>query len=84
MSSGGLVLEAGSSAGYETGSWRTFRPVINPGRCNCCLNCWAYCPDGAILVRDGEVPDVDLKHCKGCGICSRECPQQAIAMEVGV
>jgi len=34
------------------------------------------------MVEDGKVVDIDLDHCKGCGICAYECPPkvQAITM----
>jgi len=42
--------------------------------------CWIYCPDSAILVEDKKVKEIDLEHCKGCGICAEECPVKAIKM----
>ena len=80
ISPGGLVRDAGSSVAYKTGAWRSWRPIIDPGKCNYCMTCWAYCPDGSILVENCRVMGVDLDHCKGCGICARECPQKAITM----
>jgi len=79
---GGLIIEAGNAEKYETGSWRSFRPVRDDEKCIHCLTCWIYCPDSAIIVEDGKVVGVDLDHCKGCGICARECPKkvQAITM----
>lgn len=77
---GGLILEAGNAAAYETGSWRTRAPAIDYDRCTNCLFCWIFCPDGAIEVKDGKVVGIDLYHCKGCGICARECPREAITM----
>lgn len=77
---GGLISDAGNSEEYETGGWRSFRPVWDEQKCNNCNVCWIYCPDGAILMEDGEVVGIDLAHCKGCGICALECPQQAITM----
>lgn len=79
---GGLILAPGNSVLYETGDWRTFRPVWYPDRCIHCLFCWAFCPDAAILVRDGKVTGVDYRYCKGCGICARECPDKARALEM--
>jgi pyruvate ferredoxin oxidoreductase delta subunit len=35
-----------------------------------------YCPDNAI---DGDL-NADLIFCKGCGICTNECPKKAIEM----
>jgi pyruvate ferredoxin oxidoreductase delta subunit len=77
---GGLITEAGNSAQYETGGWRTYRPVVDRDACKNCLFCWIYCPDSAVMVEDEKIKGIDLKYCKGCGICARECPAKAIQM----
>lgn len=77
---GGLITEAGNAANYITGGWRAFRPVRDKEKCTNCLICWACCPDSAIRVKDGKLTDIDLDHCKGCGICARECPKKIIKM----
>jgi NADPH-dependent glutamate synthase beta subunit-like oxidoreductase len=62
------------------------------GDCNLCSNCWAFCPDLAVNITSGESDgtytmlkgehmDINYEVCKGCGICARECPRGAIAME---
>jgi Pyruvate/2-oxoacid:ferredoxin oxidoreductase delta subunit len=39
------------------------------------------CPDNAIVkLGPGRGFHIDLDYCKGCGICSSECPCGAIAM----
>ncbi len=76
---GGVIEQAGNSDDYETGSWRTFRPVHDKEKCINCLRCWTLCPDSAILVADGKITGVNYKHCKGCGICARECPDKVQA-----
>lgn len=63
----------------RTGSWRVQRPVLDPGKCNNCLICWLFCPEGSIQRGERWV-SIDLAFCKGCGICVRECPRQAIHM----
>lgn len=70
----GLVFEPGSSAEYHTGTWRTERPVRDTDRCTHCMICWVFCPDSAIIVKDGRWVAFDYDHCKGCGICASVCP----------
>lgn len=77
---GGLILEPGNAINYKTGSWRTFKPVIDKEKCTNCLLCWIYCPDSSIVVEDGKIKGIDYEHCKGCGICSAQCPVKAIKM----
>jgi 2-oxoacid:acceptor oxidoreductase delta subunit (pyruvate/2-ketoisovalerate family) len=79
---GGMILEAGNSVEYNTGGWRTFRPIHNADKCTNCLLCWIYCPDSAIRVKDGKFLEFDLEHCKGCGICARECPDKVKAIDM--
>jgi pyruvate ferredoxin oxidoreductase delta subunit len=60
----------------KTGTWRTFRPIVDKEVCNSCGICSMYCPDAVI----DEEYNIDLIYCKGCGICANECPKSAIAM----
>lgn len=57
------------------------------GDCNYCGNCWVFCPESSITT----LPDsngvngtlrfqVDNVTCKGCGICTHECPRAALTM----
>jgi pyruvate ferredoxin oxidoreductase delta subunit len=78
---GGLILEPGNSVKYLTGSWRAKKPIRDEEKCKHCLICWAYCPDGAIIVEDGKIKEINYDYCKGCGICANECPEKAITME---
>lgn len=80
LPAGGLILEAGNSDDYETGSWRTYKPVLDENKCNSCLICWIHCPDSSIIVEDGEMKGFDMKHCKGCGICAEVCPPKIKAI----
>ncbi len=79
---GGVIDEPGTAINYETGDWRTLRPVHNKEKCINCLACWVYCPDAAIMLKDGKVEGIDLKHCKGCGICAQECPPKVKAIKM--
>jgi 2-oxoacid:acceptor oxidoreductase delta subunit (pyruvate/2-ketoisovalerate family) len=80
LQTGGLIVPGGNAVEYETGNWRTELPVIDLERCNHCMICWIYCPEGTILVTDGKVTGVNQVHCKGCGICATECPTKVIDM----
>jgi pyruvate ferredoxin oxidoreductase delta subunit len=77
---GGLILEAGNAERYKTGGWRTFRPLWDEEVCIQCLRCWIYCPDNSIVLREEKMVDINYDYCKGCGICFRECPTEAIKM----
>ena len=74
LDAGGVITKPGCSEEYDTGSWRVFRPVFIPENCIHCFFCWIYCPDSAVLTEEGKVVGIDYDHCKGCGICARECP----------
>lgn len=77
---GSIVVEPGSASQYQTGGWRSQRPVIDNELCNKCGLCYIYCPD-ACLDQDKEgYFEVNLYYCKGCGICATECPKDAITM----
>ena len=80
LETGVVILEPGSSVQYQSGTWRTFRPIIDMEKCTHCMLCWVYCPDSSIMVNDSKVIGIDYEHCKGCGICARECPREAISM----
>ena len=79
---GGIILEAGNSHEYETGSWRSLRPIHEKEKCTNCLLCWVYCPDSSIVVKEGKFDHFDYDHCKGCGICAHECPPKASAIKM--
>ena len=52
------------------------------GTCNLCQECVLFCPDVCIALAESEdAVQVDLEHCKGCGICAQECPRGVISME---
>lgn len=78
LPAGGVIIEGGNSVFYETGTWRTWRPVYKSENCIQCLNCWVFCPEDAFKLKDGnnkkEISEINYFHCKGCGICAKECP----------
>ena len=79
----GDIVEAGTARKFKTGDWRTERPVFDSKKCISCMLCWISCPDSAIIVKEDKVTGINYEHCKGCGICAKECPPKvgAIAME---
>lgn len=82
----GDAISGGTAAEFETGDWRSEKPIFHKENCINCYFCWAYCPDSAILLDENKkVVGIDYKYCKGCGICDRECPtkkeKRAITME---
>lgn len=77
---GGIVEEPGTAVEYNTGSWRTYRPVLDKEKCINCMICWISCPDSSIKILDGKMIGFDYDHCKGCGICAEECPKKVRAI----
>jgi len=75
-----MARPAKASIGAPTGGWRTFRPVLNEEKCEKCMLCWLYCPDGVISVGGDGYPLFDYEYCKGCGICAYECRSKAIEL----
>ncbi len=81
MTIGGEIYEGGTARLTHTGEWRADMPVWDPVKCKQCLMCALYCPDSSIPVTDRKRSDFDFDHCKGCGICWKVCPFDAIHME---
>ena len=61
---GGAILEPGCYERNNTGTWRTYVPVVFSDKarekeadrkaCIQCLQCWILCPDSAIPVKEGK------------------------------
>ena len=73
------TAKAGSLIETPTGiTWRIQHPEILE-KCNTCLDCTLFCPDGALAEQEGKIV-LTLSLCKGCGICANECKENAIQM----
>ncbi len=77
---GSIIDKPGSTVQYQTGDWKSQRPVIDNDKCNKCGLCYIYCPEGCIEQKIDGYFEPNLTYCKGCGICSVECPKKAITM----
>jgi pyruvate ferredoxin oxidoreductase delta subunit len=81
-----LEAKSGSSASNKTGTWRTYKPVVDHEKCIGCGTCEKVCPEGVCFStgkknsKNKIFYDNDLDYCKGCGICAEECPVKAIKM----
>jgi len=75
------LVGLGSFVENKTGSWRTFKPIMDHEKCIRCLFCWFYCPEGAIEHTEDTKNQLKINYdyCKGCGICASECPVDAIS-----
>ena len=64
---------------FNIKEWKYQRPVTNVSKCCQCGICYLFCPTGC--VRDmGGYYAADLEYCKGCSICAKMCPIDAIEM----
>jgi len=77
---GCVVAEAGNASEYRTGDWRSQHPVFDYATCIKCGLCYIFCPEGCILPKGDGYFEPNLYYCKGCGICSQECPKDVITM----
>jgi NADPH-dependent glutamate synthase beta subunit-like oxidoreductase len=58
------------------------RRCLSCGGCISCDNCFAFCPDNAVIKLGPEKAyAVNLDYCKGCGLCVEECPTGSMTME---
>ena len=75
------IYAVSNSPQRHTGSWRQFRPVLQPEKCTQCWLCFVWCPEAAISLDLNEFPVVDYDVCKGCLLCAHECPTHAFSIE---
>ena len=78
---GCAIVKPGSSSDLKTGDWRSQRPVTDYEKCTKCGMCYIFCPDMVYTPNKKGFFQHNPYYCKGCGICARECPADAITME---
>ncbi len=57
----------------------SYQAKIDPELCSACETCIERCQVDAI-IENGDVMEVDLARCIGCGLCVSTCPDEAISM----
>ena len=80
VGTGAIVAEAGSASQYQTGTWRSQKPIYDFGRCIKCALCQIFCPEGCVEQNAEGYFEANMFYCKGCGICARECWTKVITM----
>jgi formate dehydrogenase major subunit len=66
---------------YETDARQEAGRCMRCGFCTSCNNCVIFCPDNSVhFIAGTNHYQIDLQHCKGCGICAEECPRGSILM----
>jgi pyruvate ferredoxin oxidoreductase delta subunit len=76
----GAIIKHDIKKSPRTGSWRYMKPEVDRDKCIGCTTCVPFCPDAAIIIKDGKA-ELDYEFCKGCGVCAQVCPVRAIIMK---
>ncbi|MBW1789831.1 MAG: 4Fe-4S binding protein [Deltaproteobacteria bacterium] len=79
------ILDAAAEAGLVHGI--TGHKAAPDSICNCCSCCCLYLQSVHVLglhghQRSNYVASVKAKTCKGCGLCEKRCPMDAVRMEI--
>ena len=75
-----IIPEPATSLHYKTGDWKTLKPVVDKTKCIKCATCYIFCPEAAYEEDAYGYFNPNYDYCKGCGICSVECPAMCIQM----
>ncbi len=57
------------------------KPVVDPGKCRSCGECWTYCPATAVFELEAGV-GFDYGNCIRCYCCVEVCPHGALAAKM--
>jgi 2-oxoacid:acceptor oxidoreductase gamma subunit (pyruvate/2-ketoisovalerate family)/2-oxoacid:acceptor oxidoreductase delta subunit (pyruvate/2-ketoisovalerate family) len=77
----GMAVGPGSMTQNLTGSWGVSNPIYDDSKCIKCQRCWFICPEGCVRRSDDGALQFDIRYCKGCGLCAKVCPKDAIQMK---
>lgn len=77
---GCTIIKPGSASELRTGDWRSAYPVTDLDTCIKCGQCYIFCPDMVYSQKPDGFYEANMYYCKGCGICAKECPADAITM----
>ncbi|MBE0428823.1 MAG: DUF362 domain-containing protein [Thermoleophilia bacterium] len=88
---GGALKNLGMGFGSRAGKQMMHsdvRPEVDPPQCDACGRCRKWCPEAAISMVAGGVPEqpglkaalIDSEACAGCGECVTVCSPGAIAI----
>jgi 2-oxoacid:acceptor oxidoreductase delta subunit (pyruvate/2-ketoisovalerate family) len=77
----GMAVGPGSMTQNLTGSWGVSNPIYDDSKCIKCQRCWFICPEGCVRRSDDGALQFDIRYCKGCGLCVKVCPKDAIQMK---
>lgn len=74
------ITKPGNASELKTGDWRSMKPITNLEACTKCGQCYLFCPDMVYSKNEEGYYIQNYYYCKGCGICAKECPAEAIKM----
>jgi len=83
---GACIKNIGMGLASRKGKLRmhsTMKPRIKGGSCTFCRQCIMWCPEGAIIEKDGKAFIIEEK-CIGCGECLSVCRFDAVEYNWGV
>lgn len=78
---GACIKNLGMGLSSRIGKLRqhsTVNPAVQPEACTACRACITWCPEDAIIERDGKAFIIE-ENCTGCGECLAVCKFDAIA-----
>ena len=65
----GIIPTAGNAEYYETGGWRTKKPVWIEDKCIHCLLCWRFCRIPLLLPKTGSLEDLIMNTARLWHMC---------------